>query len=156
MSEDTTELMDYAKELKLLELIKDRIEVSNHWLVEIMKVLREIQNEGYKITIPEDQQKVSKGSETETIEKIQEKVLIKKKSPGFGVKKDVSDEDKADFIFEEITAMDKSIMVKNKSGQVAFIGNSLVKDHSKTKLWLTTKAKHWFTEEKIKWKEDDY
>ena len=146
---DEVELMDYAKELKFLERIGDRIEVSNHWLCEILKVLKEIRNDGFEVTIPENQQKTSKESETEelqtnvskdtTKETFIEKTDIKKL---FKIKVDT------------VKELENSYMLKEK-GLVAFIGKKLVETATGDTVFLTDAAQHWFTEDHIKWKKDD-
>jgi len=135
IKEDEVELMEYAKELKLLERIGDRIEVSNHWLMEILGVLKELRNDGFAISIPKE-------PETEKIEK--------------SVVEDTKTEETLTKIqVESVFPLDNSYMLKDGKGHVAFIGKKLVKSATGDTIFLTEAAQHWFTKDKIQWKKDD-
>ena len=149
MVEEDVELMDYAKELKLLELIKDRIEVSNHWLVEIKNVLMEIADQGFTMIIPENQQKVSKESETEELQTdVVKGTTIMEEIFKTDIKK------LAKLKVDSVKELENSYMLKDK-GLVAFIGKKLVETATGDTVFLTDAAQHWFTEDHIKWKKDD-
>ena len=132
---DEVELMDYAKELIFLEMIKDRIEVNNHWLVEILNVLKELRDQGFEVSIPKE-------AETEKIEK--------------PIVKDTKAEETLTKIqVESVFPLENSYMLKDGKGNVAFIGKKLVKSATGDTIFLTEAAQHWFTEDKIQWKKDE-
>lgn len=153
VEDDTTELMDYAKELKLLEeirelgdLIKSRIEITNHWLHEILLKLS---------GKTEDQQKVSKEPEIEELKIDTAKDTEIEKTVEIQSKTDVSIKPMTKIKVESVRVLENSYMIKNGLGQVAFVGKSLVKSATGDTLFLTDAAQHWFTADKIKWKKDD-
>ena len=143
--DDEVELMEYAKELKLLERIGDRIEVNNHWLVEILGVLKEIRNREFEVSIPKE-------AETEKIDETVDPPIKE-------IMKEVLEGNKEDKTLtkiqvESVFPLDNSYMLKDGKGHVAFIGKKLVKSATGDTVFLTEAAKKWFTKDKIKWKLD--
>ena len=146
------ELEDYAQELKLLELIKNRQEITNHWLVEILEVLKKLSSEGYEITVPKD------GIVDPPVKEIMEEVL-EYTSPGIDLAPTKKGKEETKTLtkiqVESVFPLEKSYMLKDGKGYVAFIGKKLVKSATGDTVFLTEAAQHWFTEDKIQWKKEE-